>query len=300
MTTKPQTPARKDSLAANARTLRGDTLAASEAYAKQAIYEKRPYLKAAFANPYNLSLLIGGLAAAVLTFSPFLGLIVSCLEVLWLVYAPGSSLLQRLLWDPRFNQEQLAEEQKKRAARMQNLDEADRERVVSIFARQQEINGLAAQNPSFTGELLRTELIKTDRLVEAFMDMATTCARYETYLRSIDLSELEKDRRRWEAITQARGGQDSETEIARKNLAIIIKRIDKMKEIHHYLTLARGQLDLIENSFQLISDQIVTMQSPQELTGQLDELLDGVESIKQTAADTERLLNPLGLRDLNV
>jgi hypothetical protein len=32
------------------------------------------------------------------------------------------------------------------------------------------------------------------------------------------------------------------------------------------------------------------MQSPQELTGQLDELLDGVESIKQTAADTERML----------
>ena len=29
-------------------------------------------------------------------------------------------------------------------------------------------------------------------------------------------------------------------------------------------------------------------------------ILDGVESIKQTAADTERLLNPLGLKDLNI
>jgi hypothetical protein len=289
---------------ANPTALRGDTLAASEAFAKKAVYEKRPYFKAAFANPYNLSLFIGGLAAAVLTFSPFLGLIVSCLEVLWLVYAPGSSLLQRLLWDPRFNQERFAEELKQRAARMQNLDEADRERVMSIYARQQEINGLAAQNPSFTGELLRTELTKTDRLVEAFMDMATTCGRYEAYLNSIDLSELERDRRRWEAICKGEDAvkdqRNSETDIARKNLAVIMKRFDKMKEIHHYLTLARGQLDLIENSFQLIADQIVTMQSPQELTGQLDELLDGVESIKQTAADTERMLNPLGLKDLNI
>ena len=40
-----------------------------------------------------------------------------------------------------------------------------------------------------------------------------------------------------------------------------------MKEIRRYLDLARGQLDLIENSFQLIGDQIVTMQSPQELSG---------------------------------
>ena len=66
-----------------------------------------------------------------------------------------------------------------------------------------------------------------------------------------------------------------------------------MQEIRRYLDVARGQLDLIENSFQLIADQIVTMQSPQELSGQLDELLDGVESIKQTAADTERMLNAL-------
>jgi hypothetical protein len=63
-----------------------------------------------------------------------------------------------------------------------------------------------------------------------------------------------------------------------------------MQEIRSYLSVARGQLDLIENSFQLIADQIVTMQSPQELSGQLDELLDGVEAIRQTAQDTEKIL----------
>ncbi len=62
-----------------------------------------------------------------------------------------------------------------------------------------------------------------------------------------------------------------------------------MKEIRRYLDVARGQLDLIENSFQLIADNIVTMQSPQELSGQLNELLDGVESIRQTAAESETL-----------
>jgi hypothetical protein len=216
------------------------------------------------------------------------------------VNAPGSRKLQEWLWDPAFDQQQQAAEQAARAERLKYLEESDRERVLELLGRQQEINALAAQNPSFTGELLRTELTKTDRLVEAFIEMANTCSRYEAYLDSIDLSELEKDRRRWEAICNRNDSRDSETEIARKNLAIINKRFDKMKEIHHYLTMARGQLDLIENSFQLIADQIVTMQSPQELTGQLDELLDGVESIKQTAADTERLLNPLGLKDLNI
>jgi hypothetical protein len=296
-----QKPAlRKDGVPVNVTPLRDDTVAATQAFIRQKIYEKRSYLKAAFANPYNLSLLAGGLAASVLTLNPLIAIVTVGLEILWVVNAPGSKKLQEWLWDPSFDQEQEAQAQAARAGRLKNLDDSDRERVASLLSRQQEINSLAAQNPSFTGELLRSELTKTDRLVEAFIDMANTCSRYEAYLDSIDLGELEKDRRRWDAICSNNDSADTETEIARKNLAIINKRFDKMKEIHHYLTVARGQLDLIENSFQLIADQIVTMQSPQELTGQLDELLDGVESIKQTAADTERLLNPLGLKDLNI
>ena len=297
---QPKTAMRKDGVPVNVTPLRDDTLAASQAFLRQKVYEKRSYLKKAFANPYNLSLLAGGLAASALTLNPLLAIVTVGLEILWIVNAPGSKKLQEWWWEPSFDQEQQAEEEAARAERLKHLDEGDRERVFSLLERQKEINALAAQNPSFTGELLRSELTKTDRLVEAFIEMANTCSRYEAYLNSIDLSELEKDRRRWEQIARREGARDSETQIAGKNLAVIMKRFEKMKEIHHYLSLARGQLDLIENSFQLIADQIVTMQSPQELTGQLDELLDGVESIKQTAADTERLLNPMGLKDLDV
>jgi len=291
---------RKDGVPVNVTPLRDDTLAATQAFARQKVYEKRSYLKAAFANPYNLSLLAGGLAASAVTLNPLLAIVTVGLEILWVVNAPGSKKLQEWLWDPTFDKEEEARLQAERAERLKNLDEADRERVLELLARQQEIHSLAAQNPSFTGELLRTELQKTDRLVESFIEMANTCCRYDAYLDSIDLSELEKDRRRWETIARREDHDASETEIAQKNLAVINKRFDKMKEIHHYLTVARGQLDLIENSFQLISDQIVTMQSPQELTGQLDELLDGVESIKQTAADTERMLNPMGLKEFDL
>jgi hypothetical protein len=299
--TKPPQPAlRKDGVPVNVTPLRNDTVAATQAFVRQKAYEGRSYLKKAFANPYNLSLLAGGLAASVLTLNPLLAVITVGLEILWVVNAPGSKKLQEWLWDPEFDAEQRAKEDAARAERLKHLDESDRQRVLDLLARQQEIDSLAAQNPSFTGELLRTELTKTDRLVEAFIEMANTCTRYEAYLESIDLNELERDRRRWETIVKGQDKRAAETEIAGKNLSIIMKRFDKMKEIRHYLMLARGQLDLIENSFQLIADQIVTMQSPQELTGQLDELLDGVESIKQTAADTERLLNPLGLKDLSI
>jgi hypothetical protein len=260
----------------------------------QKIEEKKSYLKMAFNNPYNLSLLGGALAAAGVTLNPVLAIAAVGLEALWLMHAPDSKRLRMLLWDPRFEQVRLAVEQSERAEKTKSLSPAEQERVEQLVQRQQQIQRIAQQNPSFTGELLRAELHKTYRLVDSFVEMAVTCNRYEQYLSSVDSDEIEHDRGKWEM--RVRGGKAGEpqTVIAQKNLAIILKRLEKIREIRSYLTVARGQLDLIENSFQLIADQIVTMNSPAELSGQLDELLDGVESIRETAIDTEKLLGTVG------
>lgn len=261
--------------------------------AKSAILEKRPYLRYAFANPYNLSLLGGLLAAAGLTLNPFLAIVAVGLESLWLLYAPDSRRLQHLLWDPRFDRLRRALVAEERGKRLALLAPPERKRVDRLIARQAEIDRLASQNPSFTGELLRSELTKTERLVDAFIDMAVTSVRYDAYLHSVDVEGIDADRARLERDVKAGKDGDAQAGLARKNLAIILKRQEKMKEIGRYLDVARGQLDLIENSFQLIADNIVTMQSPQELSGQLNELLDGVESIRQTAAETEEMLSTL-------
>lgn len=309
---KPQTPQRKSPAAgtppAPAATAAATTARPSEAaptvqeglreaarsLARDAVLERRPYLKMAFANPYNLSLFLGGLAASAATLNPFLALATLGLEALWLLHAPDSERLRHVLWDPRFEKLKEALEAEERARRLAGLDPAVRARVEALVARRREIRKLAAQNPSFAGDLLRGELVKTDKLVDAFVDMAITCARYEAYLRTVDEDQLLRDRKRYELQAQRGAGGDAQADIARRNIAILDKRAQKMDEIRKYLDVARGQLDLIENSFQLISDQIVTMQSPQELSGQLNELLDGVESIRQTAVETEAILNTLG------
>jgi hypothetical protein len=255
------------------------------------VVETRQYLKMAFANPYNLSLFLGALGASALTLNPLMALGAVGLEALWLLHGPDSDRLRHLLWDPRLEKLRKALEEQDRAGRLANVSDEDRARVETLIGRQEEIRRLAAQNPSFTGELLRDELVKTDRLVDAFIEMAITCSRYERYLKSVDAAVLEKDRTRYEGA--ARSGDPGQAAIAQKNLAIVVKRLEKLQEIRRYLGVARGQLDLIENSFQLIADQIVTMQSPQELSGQLNELLDGVEAIRETARDTERVLSSL-------
>ena len=103
-------------------------------------------------------------------------------------------------------------------------------------------------------------------------------------------SSVRRSERSFTARAASKNTPDAERELAKKNAAVIDKRIEKLRDIRNYLGVARGQLDLIENTFQLLADQIVTMRSPQELGGQLDELLDGVEAVRQTTRETDRLL----------
>jgi hypothetical protein len=255
-----------------------------------AVSERRPYLKMAFANPFNLSLLSGGLTAALLTANPLLALATLGLEALWLLHAPDSRFLRHLLWDPRFERLKKALAAQDRARRLAGLSEEERNRVEVLARRQEEIQRLAAENPSFAGDLLQEELVKTDRLVDAFVEMALTCARYESYLRAVDPGGLERESKRYEQVVRDAGDDAAQAAVARRNLAVVAKRLEKLAEIRRYLAVARGQLDLIENSFQLIADQIVTMRSPQELSGQLDELLDGVEAVRETSREAERFL----------
>ncbi|HEV3074423.1 MAG TPA: hypothetical protein VHB47_08410 [Thermoanaerobaculia bacterium] len=279
--------------AAMDREIRAGFASGVKAVARDTLLERRPYLKMAFANPYNLSLLTGGLTAALLTANPFLALGALGLEALWLLHAPDSRRLRALLWDPRFDRLKRALAAKERARRMAGLSETERARVGAIVERQEEIRRLAAENPSFAADMLQEELAKTDRLVDAFVEMALTCDRYVSYLRAVDADGLDRDRKRFEKAAADAGDDAAQAGIAKRNLAIVVKRIEKLEEIRRYLKVARGQLDLIDNSFQLIADQIVTMRSPQELSGQLDELLDGVEAVRQTNREAEQFLASL-------
>lgn len=250
--------------------------------------KKPPYTRYAFRNPYNYALLGGFASAAVLTGNWWLGLAGAGFEALWMLFAPDSRLLRKAWFDKVFEAEQNEARKKELDAKFKSLPEPDAMRCLALREKEEQIHKLAAENPSFTVDLLSGELKKLDDLVRAFVELSVTCARYQAYLQSIDVDEIERDLRRYQQIIDHSDGDKKQ--LAQKNLAVLEKRKEKYAEIRGYLSSARGQLELIENTFQLLADQIVTMRSPQELGGQLDELLDGVEAVRQTSRETEKLL----------
>jgi len=261
----------------------------AETVSAEKLRAKPPYLKFAFANPYNLSLFTGAVAAAALTLNPVLAVAALGAEAIWLLHAPSSKTLKRLAWDKRLNALCAEAEQREREAKIASLASGEQKRDSDLLAEKQKIDQLAAQNPSFAGDLLRDELVKCEMLVHSFIDIALTCGRYNRYLHGVDVKDLERERQNWETRSKS-GKDDAASSIAKKNLDVILKRTDKLREIRKYLDAAQGQLDLVENTFHLIADQIVTMQSPRELSGQLDDLMSGVEAVQQATVHTEQLI----------
>jgi hypothetical protein len=248
-----------------------------------------PYARYAFSNPYNLTLLGGAAASALLTGNWWIGMMGLGLEALWMVFAPDSRLL-RAVWFDKTHERMLHEKQAaERARAIGNLPGPAARRVQAIFARREQIWRLCGDNQSLEADLLKTELKKLDTLTQAFLDLQTSTVRYEQHLATVDLSKLERELRENEARTQS-GGDSEQRKIAQKNLALLMKRRDKLSEIGQFVSRARGQMDLTENTFQLLADQIVTLRSPKELSGQLDDLIDGVEAIRSTARETESLM----------
>ncbi len=173
--------------------------------------------------------------------------------------------------------EQLAAE---RAPRVAALPEAEQRRVKRLEERRAEIIRGADENTRFDGGLLAREVGRLDELIEAFVDTAGACARWERYLTAVDHDEIESELRR--AEVDAVEALDAERRsLAKQNLDVLSERRDHLAEMRRKVMAGRTQMELIENSLKLISDQVLVMRSPTDIKGRLDDLVVGVSAVRE-------------------
>lgn len=247
-----------------------------------------PYYRYAFLNPYNLSLVAGSAVAAAATGHWWLAMCAGAAEAMWMLFAPDSKLLRRSWFDKMWQSEKELERKRRQAEKFNALPDAEKERALGLRDAQTRIQKMAQENPTFSVELLRDELGKLEELVDDFLDLATVCARYDKYLASFNLEELEADLRRYQLQVEKLPAGDERRTVAQKNLQVLLSRKDRYKELRRSLQTARGQMDLMENTFRLLTDEIVSMREPSELGSRLDDLREGVHAVREAARETER------------
>jgi len=249
--------------------------------------DEPPYGRYAFLNPYNLSLLVGAGTAAAATGHWWIAVCAAATEGLWMLFAPDSKILQRTLWEKRWERSKRGDVEDRQNAKFLRLTPEDQARATALRDQRARIQQLAADNPTLAVDLMKDELGKLDGLLEDFLDLAIVCGRCETQLRGFDVVDLQ---RRWQfyqdQVKHFPKG-DKRSDVAAKNLEVLNQRRNRMDAMQKNLQTARGHMDLMENSFRLLGDEIVTMADPTELATRLDDLRIGVQAIRETSEEVE-------------
>jgi len=244
-----------------------------------------PYARCAFLNPYNLSLFVGGVALGVLSGHTWLVVVTCAAEVLWMIFAPDSRVLQRLWFDPAFAASARADAEERRRERIGQLAPNDSLRLGHLCGQKQVIERLAKENPSLTVDLLHDELAKLEGLLDEFIALGVAAARAEQHASTFDFATMRRSYQAYEEQLRAFGPREPRGEIASKNLDVLRQRRRRYDDLCRVVQVARGQMDLIEQTFRLLADEIMSMASPNELGGRIEELRVAVEAVRETADD---------------
>ena len=245
--------------------------------------DEPPYARYAFLNPYNLSIFAGGVLLGALTGHTWIAILTCAAEAMWMIFAPDSKVLRALWFDRAFEHAKKLDDADRRKEKIAQLAPNDSLRVGQLCGQKQVIVRLARDNPSLTVDLLAMELAKLDALLDDFIELGVTAARTEQQATTFDFGAMRRSWHMYDQQLRAHRLGDPRREVAEKNLEVLKQRRNRYDDLVRAVQVARGQMELIEQTFRLLGDEIMTMASPHELGGRIDELRLAVDAVRETA-----------------
>ncbi len=247
--------------------------------------ERPSYFRYAFANLYNLSLLGGAAVAAAATDDWAVAAIAGGLEVIWLAIGADTAPFRR--WVDRQHRKELntAAKERRRVRILALPDQRDRERAIDLIEAHILMGKELEKNEHWTAELVGDEYSRLESLLDAFVELAEAVARFDRYLQQSDPNKLRKDIARQKQLASVPGGDPETTALATRNVDLLEKRATTLVELGRLVERTRAQMSVIENTFNLLRDQIVSLKPPQDIKGQLDEIVAGVDAVRAVLAD---------------
>ncbi len=239
------------------------------------------YAKAAIKEPVNFWGLAGFLVAFAYTGSVIPLLIALVCEAVYLVVVP-------LL--PSYRQMVNAREKK----RLMDAHNAGREKLIKSFTpREREAveylrwvaTKIQDDYKQFAGAReIPSNLKGLDQRWEDFVDLLDVYRRRKQHLKSINRTSVHNQ------LTQAFRAMESATDektkrIQQTNVEILKRRVASFDEIERSVKLVEGQLQSIENFFEYLKGEIVTISTPEKFS-----LLD-FEQLSDSIAMTKQMLD---------
>ena len=258
--------------------------------------ERKPsYIQSALKEPLNIGALI--LAAAGTAYASLFGAVdgavvaagVIVSEAAYLAIVPASYFYRRIV-DRRARHLLHQERHRKRQELIKTFDPREREAVEYLSW----MKGQIASNFRKFARLNEDppQLHELETAWEAFVDLLDEYRRRKMHLRSINRHAVENQVRQAERTSS----QSDETTkpLHDKNVEILRRRLNTFDDIERSVKRVEAQLQMIENFFGLVNDQVVTMPGPEYMsTLDFDTLISSIESTREMLQHTAPIMSQL-------
>jgi cell division protein FtsB len=242
------------------------------------------FLKAAFKWQYNLIALVGTAAFAALSGSALPLILAAGVELIYLSVIPHNKRFQRLVRSWGYAEEKKSHELKI-SQMWQQLPPDVRSRYDQLVSVCKAVDANYSSLSSASQMLVGQMHDKLQGMLEAYLRLLYADQQHIDYLRTTNPTAIQRE------IDQLQQKLASETpkvqEINRQRIEILTKRAEKFEKIRENRQVIEAQCAAIEDGLELIRDQSVTMRDPQQVSGQLEGLLQNVEQTEDTVKQVE-------------
>lgn len=251
------------------------------------------YTREAFLHPVNLVFLLvasiaASLASGVGPASQLIMLSAIGAELIYLGIVPKTERFQNSIKMRRMREESTMKPDRRV---YQNLDEASQKRFLVLKHISNQIKQNFSGLPRSSQVLLDNITTKMEGLLSNYLINLDLLARYENYLGAasdqtlkVEIKALEKE---LDNVTS-----EKVREIKERRLSILNKRLEKLKKAREKFQICESQLETIEDAIRYIYEKSMTMNNPEEIGFQLDNLINDLEETATMMEDIEDDLPP--------
>jgi len=256
---------------------------------------KISYFKEAIKEPVNIGgLLLTCAAAAWAATTGFIdpslvlagGLIA---EGVYLATVPASTFYRRIV-DRRSRHLLNDFRKRQRLELIKTFDPREREAVEYLSWMKNQISSNYKKFARLSEE--PTQVRELEATWEAFVDLLDEYRRRKNHLRSINRQAVENQLR--QAERSAQYADEATRPLIQKNVDILRRRLQTFDDIERSVKRVEAQLQMIENFFGLVNDQVVTMPTPEHILSlDFDSLLSSIETTKEILQQTAPIMGQL-------
>ena len=243
------------------------------------------FTKEAFLHQYNIISLIG--MAGLGLFVPGVWFMAASAELMYLGMVPSSKRFQRSV-RAELNSESLSAIEEQEHQILAKLPQRSKRRYYDLVAICSKIRAVVETVDSTSRVMIDQDIEKLDYLLKTFIKMLAALTRQRDHLATVDSNSIQRNIRRLKKELES--AKPRVKVIKQRNIDILHQRISRISTVEEDQELILANLETIEDTLKLIRDNVVSLDNPEGISGQIEGVVANMQENEKLMATMTNFL----------